>query len=180
MPEKIQAIGICDFCLGQIPPDLGNWTSKGTPRLHCSLVCRQTANSRIGNPIRVEKIRQAIQRGEWIRPDTITKPDPANISAGVSNARKAEVAAETWRNPGLTDEARAINSMPHKHSGPLASAIEKLGAGSRMADLTTDEQEHYRAWRRQLRRNRRSEANQSSRKRYQQRQAQLTLEQKEA
>lgn len=178
--EKLQPIGICDQCLGDIPPDLGNWTSKGLPRLHCSLVCRQTANSRAGNEERTAKLHERVLLGEWVNPATINPPDPANVGAGVRRVRLAEVSEGRWQNPGLTPEARAINSQPHKHDGPLASAIEKLGQGLKVPELTPEEQEAHRAWRREMRAARREESNAWYRDRYRKQQAALTPEQREA
>lgn len=71
---KIKSVGVCDLCGGPIPR--GEWyTSKGAPRLHCSIECRQTANSRAGNPKRIEKLRQAIARGEWKNPRALMTPE---------------------------------------------------------------------------------------------------------
>lgn len=179
MAEKKQAIGICDFCLGDIPPDLGNWTSKGTPRLHCSLVCRQTANSRAGNEERIAKVHVRVLLGEWQNPMHLRPPTPEEQSARSRKGRLREVADGTWRNPGLTDEAREINSRPHKHSGALASAIEKLKKMG-MANLTPEEQEAYRAHARDLRAARKDESNAKRNAWYRKRQASMTPEQREA
>lgn len=154
MTTKTAALGICDQCGGEIPPHLGDYTSKGSPRLHCSRDCRNTANSRAGAEERGRQARLRVAHGQWVNPATINKPDPANISAGVSLARKAEVEAGTWRNPALDDEAREKLSRPRVHTDDpiLHSAIEKLGRGLRVNRLTPDEQRAHRAWRRNQRR----------------------------
>ena len=54
-PEKVAPVGTCDYCGKGIP--VGEWwTSKGRPRLHCSLECRQAASS-----------RKMENRAEWMR-----------------------------------------------------------------------------------------------------------------
>lgn len=179
MPDKIQPIGICDCCLQPIPPDQGNWTSKGKPRLYCSIQCRNTGNSRAGNEVRTTKLHERVLLGEWVNPATIRPPTPEEQSARSRKGRLREVEEGTWRNPGLTPEAREINSLPHKHTGALASAIEKLKK-MKMADLTPEEQEAYRAHARELRAVRREEANAWYRERYKRQQASMTPEQKEA
>jgi len=178
--HKLQPIGICDLCLQPIPPHLGNYTSKGTPRLHCSRECRNTANSRTGAPIRSQKILKRIERGEWSNPAELHPPDPQAVSEGIRRARLREVQEGRWRNPGLTPEAREINSRPHKHSGPLAEAIERFKAGARTADLTPEQQEAHRAYRRQLAAARREEINAWHRERYARIQANLTEEERKA
>lgn len=145
---KTAPLGICDLCGG---PIANPYTSKGKPRLYCSRDCRNTANSRAGSLERGRKVRERIASGEWVNPATINPPDPAKIGTGVRRVRLREVAEGRWRNPGLTPEARAKNSEPHIHSGALADAIEKLRRG-KMADLTPEEAEAYRAHARERRR----------------------------
>ena len=182
MPSKTQPLGTCDHCLGPIPPDLGPYTSKGRPRLYCSIDCRNTGNSRAGAGIRSEKAKARVKRGEWTNPASITPPDPANIGAGVSRARRAEVEAGTWRNPALTDEAREKLSRPRKHGDDpiLHSAIEKLKQGMKVSDLTDEEAEAHRAYQRALRTARREEANAYQRRYYRRRQAAMSEAEKEA
>jgi hypothetical protein len=60
------------------------------------------------------------------------------------------VEAGSWRNPALADQAREKLSRPRRHSGVLHSAIEKLKQGAKVADLTPEEQEAHRAYRRGL------------------------------
>jgi acyl-CoA reductase-like NAD-dependent aldehyde dehydrogenase len=61
------------------------------------------------------------------------------------------VAAGRWRNPALTDAARAKLSRPRRHTGALHNALEKLKRGLRVADLTAEQQDAHRAYRRQQR-----------------------------
>jgi hypothetical protein len=178
MAEKLQAVGVCDHCLGPIPPK--EWYTRRGPRLYCSLECRQTANSRAGNPIRVEKIRERMKRGEWRNPSHIRPPTPAEQSHRARLGRKREVAAGTWRNPARDDAARAKLSRPRRHEGALHSAIEKLGRGLSMADLTDEEAAAYRARAAELRAARREEINRRARERYAARQAAMTDEEREA
>ena len=107
----------------------------------------------------------------------------ANSRAG-SPARsekiRRRIKAGTWRNPALSDTARAKLSRPRKHSGPLAQAIEKLGRGLAMADLTPEEQAAYRQYQAELRQARRDEINAAARRRYRQKQSTLTDEEREA
>ena len=164
MPAKTQPPGVCDHCFGPIPPN--QWYTRRGPRLYCSVDCRNTANSRAGAAERGRKAKDRVQSGTWQNPAQLNPPDPANLSAGARRLRLREVAEGRWRNPGLTPEARAINSQPHKHTGLLASAIEKLDAGQTMTDLTPAEAEAYRAYRRQLRVAHRDAANAYQRHRY--------------
>lgn len=177
MREKRQSIGICDHCLG--PIELSHYTKRG-PRLYCSVDCRNTANSRNGNAKRVRKLRASVAAGEWKNPADINPPDPENISAGISAARKREVAEGRWRNPALTKAARKKLSRPRKYTGALHSAIEKLGAGARVSDLTDEEAEVHRKHRRELRAKRRDESNAWYRRRYHERRAQMTEEELES
>jgi len=175
--DKQQPIGICDLCLGPIPH--GDWyTSKGTPRLHCSDECKATANSRAGAPIRSRKDKARVARGEWINPASLHAPDPQNVSAGISRARKSEVKAGTWRNPALADRARQKLSRPRKHTGALHRAIEKLRRGS-MADLTDAERKAYRAWRHTLRQTRITDVHHYYQERYRKQQQSLTHAERE-
>jgi len=134
MTTKRAPIGICDQCGGRIPA-AEHYTSKGRPRLHCSLECKQTANSRAGAPIRSRKAKERVRAGTWRNPRSGMTPE--HISEAQSRAsRKArlrEVAEGRWRNPAL-----------------LARAIEKASAGG-MAALTPAEHRAYLRWRRELR-----------------------------
>lgn len=173
MPDKRAPLGTCDLCDTVMPAN--RWyTSKGTPRLYCSRDCRNTANSRHGSAVRSQKVRERIARGEWTNPAEITKPDPAKVGAGVSRARKAEVEAGTWRNPALTAEARRKLSRPRKHQGQLHSVLQKLKQGQKVRDLTPEEREIHREYRRTLAARRRNEINREARRRYKQRQEAMT------
>jgi len=153
MSAKIRPLGICDHCGGAIRT--GYWyTSKGQPRRYCSLDCRNTANSRAGASIRSQKQLEHVQKGEWQNPHLLNPPTGAEQARRARLGRRREVLAGCWRNPGLTPEAREINSRPRKHSGALASAIEKLKAAKCVADLTPEEQEAHRVYRKQLQKSR--------------------------
>lgn len=144
---KQQPLGTCDFCFGAIPA--GRWyTSKGKPRLHCSTTCKNAANSQAGSSTRRAKVIERIARGAWQNPAVLRPPTSAEQAERARKGRLREVREGHWRNPGLTPEAREINSRPHIHSGPLASAIEKLKQGARVSELTLEEQEAHRAYRR--------------------------------
>lgn len=177
-PEKTAPLGICDYCGKGIPQEYW-WTSKGRPRLHCCLECRQAANSRKMEN-RSEWMHQRIDSGEWTNPASINRPSHETLSKNSRVARLREVDEGRWRNPGLTPEALEINSLPHKHSGPLADAIEKLRLGVKLRDLSTEEQEAHRLYRKSLRDARKDEVNQYYKARYKKRQAQMTEEEKEA
>jgi len=176
-PEKVAPVGTCDYCRKGIP--VGEWwTSKGRPRLHCSLECRQAANSRKMEN-RAEWMRERIESGDWVNPATINKPTSETISKNSCAARLREVEEGRWRNPGSTPEARAKNSEPHKHTGLLASAIEKMGHGVKLKELPEDEREAYHVYARQLRSARKDEINQQYRERYRRAWAAMTEEEKE-
>lgn len=88
-PEKVAPVGTCDYCGKGIP--VGEWwTSKGRPRLHCSLECRQAANSRKMEN-RAEWMRERIESGDWVNPATINKPTSETISKNSRAARLREV-----------------------------------------------------------------------------------------
>lgn len=159
MSEKTGEFGICDLCGSEIADP---YTSKGTPRRYCSRDCRNTGNSREGNEERTRKLRESVARGEWVNPNAIRPPTFAEQSARARKGRLREVEAGTWRNPGLTPQARAKNSQPHKHSGVLAEAIEKLRHG-KMADLTPQQADAYRAYKRQLAAQRRAQISDEAR-----------------
>ena len=125
---KQQPLGICDFCLGAIPE--GQWyTSKASPRLHCSITCKNVANSRSGSATRRVKLVERMAHGEWQNPAALHPPTRAEQAERARKGRLREVQEGRWRNPGLTPEAREINSRPHIHSGALANAIEKIKTG---------------------------------------------------
>lgn len=179
MAKKQAPLGTCDHCGGDIPRS--RWyTSKRKPRLHCSRDCRNTANSRAGAPIRSEKARARVRRGEWQNPAKLNPPTPEEQARRASLGRKREVVAGTWRNPALTTAARKKLSRPRKHSGVLHSAIEKLGRGLSVSQLTPEEQEVHRQYRRDLVAARRDEVNAWYRRYYHQRQARMTDEERDA
>ena len=150
MADKVKPLGICDLCDAAIPAN--RWyTSKGKPRLYCSIDCRNAGNSRAGEPIRYSKMMVSIERGEWRNPVTIRPPTSEEQSARARAGRLKEVQAGVWRNPALSQEARDKLSRPRKHSGALAAAIDKLDRGLSMAELLPDEAEAYRAYRREAR-----------------------------
>lgn len=147
---KVEPVGVCDLCKG--PIDRRFWyTSKGRPRCFCSRDCRNTANSRAGIPVRREKTLKRVAAGTWKNPAKLRPPTPEEQSERARKGRLREVTVGTWRNPALTDQARVKLSRPRRHDGVIHSALEKLKQGGRIADLTTEEQEAHRAYRRDLR-----------------------------
>lgn len=136
MPEKKAPLGICDLCNEPFPSGVSVHTTKGQPRLFCSHTCRNTANSRAGAPIRSEKTRERIQRGEWRNPaESFTDEELyeyARRGGRVRARQHREALAEgTWQNPANAPGAREKLSRPRRHADDpvLHSAIEKLGAG---------------------------------------------------
>jgi hypothetical protein len=149
--DKIQPLGVCDRCLAVIPKE--RWyTSKGKPRRYCSVDCRNAGNSHEGEAIRYRKLVERIERGEWENPAKLKPPTPEEQAERARKGRLREVDEGRWRNPAYGEDAREKLSRPRKHSGALASAIEKLGRGLSVADLTEEEREAHRAWRRELQR----------------------------
>lgn len=146
---KTNSIGICDHCGGPIAPH-DYYTSKGKPRQFCSRDCRNTANSRAGNPIRRAKAQQRVAQGSWQNPAKLHPPTPTEQAARARKGRLREVQSGTWRNPGQTPAAQAINSRPHKHTGALAEAMEILRHGC-TADLSPDQHAAILAYRKNLR-----------------------------
>jgi DNA-binding transcriptional regulator YiaG len=179
MSEKTAPLGVCDLCGEDFPSNVPLYTTKGNPRRYCSRECRNTANSRAGASIRSDKAKSRVQRGEWENPSPLVREDATQeeidawrerMAAGVSDARQREVEEGTWRNPALDNEARAKLSRPRKHSDDpvLHSALEKLGAGASVSDLTPEERDAHRAYRRQLRQARPDESRAYYRQRYRQ------------
>jgi len=174
---KRQLLGICDLCGGPIP--FADWyTSKGRPRLYCSVDCRNTANSRAGAPIRSKKTLARIARGEWQNPADLHPPTSDEQAYRARKGRRKEVADGRWRNPALSDDAREKLSRPRKHNGLLHTVIEKLKQGLSVANLSPDEQDAHRAYRKQLRDARRDELNRQAREQYKLRQEQMTADQR--
>jgi hypothetical protein len=123
---------------------------------------------------------QLVAAGEWQNPVHIRPLTSEQQAERSRNAQLRKIAEGTWINPGLSPEAREINSRPHKHSGALASAIEKLSQeGVGMAQLTPEEQEAHRAYRRQLRAARKDEVNAKRREWARKRKEAMTPEQRE-
>lgn len=122
-------------------------------------------NSRSGAPVRRQKAIERVASGQWQNPARIRPPTSIEQAERARKGRLREVAEGRWRNPGLNPQAQEINSRPHKHSGALASAIEKLKAGARVADLSQDEQEAHRAYRRSLEREHRARMTEGERER---------------
>ncbi len=184
MPRaKREPLGICDLCRGPIAPN--DWyTTKGRPRLHCSIECRQSDNSRVGNPIRVAKIKQHIAAGTWKNPaHDLTPPQRSEISRRAGTvARTREVAEGRWRNPGLTPEARAINSRPEKHGDNpvLHHAFELMQQGVKLSEMPQAERDAYNANNRRLYAEKREEKRAKWNAAYKRRQTVLTPEQRAA
>lgn len=149
--QKLKPIGICDQCGGPIRMDW--YTSKHQPRRYCSRLCRNTANSRQGAPIRSQKLKERVQAGIWFNPGARLTTDQRHIYACMGGAAaaaifKSQVKDGTWRNPALSAGARRKLSRPRaKHNYLLHRAISKLSRGLKMADLTPDEAKLYRAYR---------------------------------
>lgn len=168
MPEKQRPVGICDLCGGPIPP--GQWYTKRGPRLHCSLDCRNTANSRAGAPIRADKARQRVERGEWVSPRALMTPEEISRvnSIAARKGRRREIEEGRWRSPAMAPEARQKLSRPRKHGDnpALHSALEKFKQGLTIADMTPEEQEAHRVYRRQLEAKRRDKIRAYHHRRY--------------
>lgn len=161
MTDKLAALGVCDHCGEPFPEGVSPYTTKGTPRLCCSRTCRNALNSRRGAEKRSRQAKARVQRGAWENPSPLLQDDLTEeerdaylqaVSEGVSAARKAEVEVGTWRNPALSAEAREKLSQPRVHGDnpALHRAIEKLGHGASVADLSPEEQNAHRKWRRDL------------------------------
>ncbi len=177
MRDKQQPIGICDHCLQPMPRKM--WYTRRGPRLYCGVDCKNTANSRNSKAIRAAKARERVARGEWQNPHFLNPPTPEEQARRSHLARKREVERGTWRNPALSAAARAKLSRPRKHNDLVHRALEKLRIGT-MADLTDEERDAYREYRRQLRLRRRNDLNRQARERYHHRIDHLTTEERDA
>jgi len=179
VPDKTAPLGICDHCGDSIPR--ARWyTSKHKPRLYCGRECRNTANSRAGADERSRKAKLRVEAGEWQNPHLLNPPTPEEQARRARLSRLREVEAGEWRNPALTDEARAKNAQPRKHTGPLADAIHKLSQGVSLAELSPAEREAHRQYRAEMTAPRRGEINAQAREQYRQRQAAMTDDEREA
>jgi hypothetical protein len=107
-----------------------------------------------------------ITRGEWQNPSKLRPPTSQEQAERARKGRLSEVATNAWRNPALDPDARSKLSTPRRHTGILHSAIEKIKRGSSVADLTFEEAEAHREYRRQLRAARRDEVNRLAREWY--------------
>ena len=145
--DKTEPIGVCDHCKGEITD---TWYTRRGPRRYCCVDCRNTANSRAGAPTRSAKNRARVAAGVWQNPHKLNPPTGEEQARRARLGRLREVAAGTWRNPALADVARVKLSRPRKHTGDLHRAIEKLKRGLSTADLSPEEQEAHRAYRRRL------------------------------
>jgi hypothetical protein len=147
--EKVKPLGICDNCSGEIRD--GWYTSKHRPRRYCSRDCRNAGNSRAGAPVRSAKAKRRVAAGVWVNPLNLETPEQRREharKAGQATARqhRAALADGTWRNPALSNDARAKLSRPRTIDDPvLHRAQERLNAGEHMRDLTPEEREAYRA-----------------------------------
>lgn len=151
MSEKKLPLGICDHCGEPFPRGVSLTTKRG-PRRYCSIDCRNTANSRNGNPVRTAKLRQAVAAGRWQNPHHLHPPTPEEQSRRSRLVRLREVAEGRWRNPALAPDARAKLSRPRRHGdNPLLhAAMEKLRHGS-MQELTPAERDAFHAYQKVLR-----------------------------
>ena len=153
---KEKPLGICDFCGQPIAPN--NWyTTQGKPRRFCSVKCKNTYLSRnFAAPVNKERMLKEIEEGTWQNPAKVNPPTSEEQARRARIGRLREIAEGRWRNPGLTPEARAINNRPRKHSGPLAEAI-KIRRYGKINDLTEEQAEAYRAYQRELARQKRNQ-----------------------
>lgn len=150
----MQPLGICDYCLQPINIDW--YTSHGQPRQYCCRDCRNTANSRAGAAVRGEQTRERVRDGTWFNPSSVLTPEQlleaAKLGGAASGAKfREQVNNGVWRNPALSEPARAKLSRPRTiNDAVLHSAVSKLTQGLSVSDLTPDEAETYRAYRRRL------------------------------
>ena len=161
MTDKIEPLGVCDTCGETFPETVSPYTSKGVPRLCCSRTCRNALNSRRGAGKRSEQAKARVRLGEWENPSPLVREDVSDeelkscleaMAAGVSRVRKAEVETGIWRNPALGAVARKKLSRPRVHTdNPLLHrAFERLRQGASVAELSVDEREAHRSYRREL------------------------------
>lgn len=147
----------CELCGGDLDAHgLGYWTAKGRPRRFCSLLCRQTGNSRAGAPIRAELARQRVRAGTWQNPADYHTAETLQAAAEAGGAARAAqhlaaLDAGTWQNPADAPGARDKLSRPRTTADNphLHRAIERLGQGAAVGDLEPAEAEALRAWQRE-------------------------------
>lgn len=144
MTAKQQPVGTCDLCLEPIPED--QWYTRRGSRRYCSIDCRNTANSRAGNEVRIAKLKRSVAEGRWQNPAKLNPPTPAEQGERSRKGRLKEVAEGRWRNPALTDEARAKLSRPRKHEGALHRAFERMKQGDKLTELTEEERAAFSAY----------------------------------
>src|SRR6266540_5892006 len=110
MADKQKPIGVCDHCEGPIPR--GEWyTCKGTPRLHCSFECKQTANSRKGNSTRVSKLVKRVAAGLWKNPrDGLDSETIKQLQSVASRKGRLREVAEMKMSELTTEERDAYHA----------------------------------------------------------------------
>jgi ribosome-binding protein aMBF1 (putative translation factor) len=154
---------LCELCGEDVDQHgLGYYTSKGKPRRFCSILCRNTANSREGAPIRAAIQQQRVKAGLWQNPGDFVTDEERREFARMGGAVRAEQHQEaldegTWENPADAPGAREKLSRPRKHGDnpDLHRALEKLKAGGSVTDLTEAEAAAHRKYKRKVERRRR-------------------------
>lgn len=134
MTDKIAPIGICDLCGSQIPAG-DHYTRRG-PRRYCSVECKNTGNSRAGEPVRYRKLLARIAAGTWTNPrEGMTPEQVSAVQARASRTtRTREVSEGRWRNPALGLAARRANAdaARDRWADPeMAAAMRPLPADAR-------------------------------------------------
>ena len=166
---------LCELC-GEEMAD--PYTAKRRKRRFCSIQCRNTANSRVGAHIRARKARERVRRGEWENPAAHLTTEQIHEAARRGGQVRAgqhheAIEAGTWQNPADAPGAREKLSRPRRHGDnpALHRAIEKLGRGASVSDLSPEEAEAHRAHRRQLYAARREQYRETHRRGYRRRRA---------
>lgn len=183
MPDKLHPVGTCDVCGEPIPPNMW-YTSKGKPRLHCSIDCRNAANSRRGAAVRSRQAKARVRRGIWKNPLWLESPESRRVHASIAGrkGRLQDVAAGTWRNPALSEAARTKLSRPRVHAEqPLVHrAMELMRRGMKLRELPGEVHLAYNAYRRDLAAQNREHHRVRARASYRHRQAKMTEEERAA
>lgn len=70
--EKRLPVGICDYCEEPFPSGVPQYTTRGAPRLRCSVECRNRANAKKSVPAQRQRQLRRVHASTWVDPNPVT------------------------------------------------------------------------------------------------------------
>ena len=142
------------------------YTTRGTPRLHCSVECRNRANAKKSAPAQRQRQLRRVHAGMWLNPNPVTQEAATEdqiahwrrrVGEAASRTRRREIKEGRWRNPALDAGAREKLGRPRTlgDNPALHQALKKKRRGTLTKDLTQEERDAVRAYYRERRASRR-------------------------